>query len=58
MKIAVLGAGNIGRVHPRILNKLGIEQPFFLSRTEESGIKTSEYLLSNFGIRSKHYSYF
>ena len=58
MKIAVLGAGNIGRVHLRILNKLGIEQSFFLSRTEESGIKTSEYLLSNFGIRSKHYSSF
>ena len=58
MKIAVLGAGNIGRVHLRILNKLGIEQPFFLSRTEESGIKTSEYLLSNYGVRSKHYSSF
>ena len=58
MKIAVLGAGNIGRVHLRILNKLGIEQSFFLSRTEESGIKTSEYLLSNYGVRSKHYSSF
>ena len=31
MKIAVLGAGNIGRVHLRILNKLGIEQPFFIT---------------------------
>ena len=56
MKIAVLGVGVIGKVHIKILNKLGIKEPYFLSRTEESGKKTSDYLYNSYGIRSKYYS--
>lgn len=58
MKIAVLGAGAIGRIHIKILNKLGIKETYFLTRTLESGKETSNYLYNSHGIQSKYYTSF
>ena len=58
MRIAVLGAGAIGKVHLRLLNKLGIEEPHFLTRTVQSGEATSQYLYKTFGIRAHYHTAF
>jgi predicted dehydrogenase len=56
LKIAVLGAGNIGRFHIREFISAGAEPVAVLGKTEDSARKKVQSLNSEFGLKLKAYS--
>ena len=55
-KIAILGAGSIGKFHAREFHNAGCEVVAILGSTEETSNKTAQDLYNLFGIRAKPYN--
>ena len=53
MKLAILGASGIGKVHARIFHSLGAEVSAILGSSMPSAVKTAEMLFTSFGFRPK-----
>ena len=56
LKIAILGANGIGRVHARIFHSLGAKIEAITCSTLKSVSQTAKFLLDNYGIRTKTFS--
>ena len=54
-RVAILGAGKIGRYHAREFSSLGAEVVAILGSSRESSAKTAEKLEKDFGVKTKPY---
>ena len=53
IRLAILGAGGIGKVHARIFHKLGVDICAVLGSTKESSQKVAQSLNSAYGIQAQ-----
>jgi len=56
VRVAIMGARGIGRVHARIFHELGAEVCAVLGSSEESAARAAEELRSSFGIVPEPFS--
>ena len=53
LKVALLGASGIGKVHARIFHSLGAEIYGILGTSQQSVTKTADILMDDYGIKPK-----